>query len=221
MSPSPLRRALVAVGALAAAGSLLAACGSDSTSSDTTTATTASTGTTVDAQAVVQRFDRAIQQQLAIVGCYSGAIDGILGPKTDAAIVAFQSASGLAVDGEIGPNTQAALTKAANANTKVCTGSPATTTPPTTKAPTPTDPACSATALATALPSGFTVSTFVCADVYAGVQGVTSAGGATQYDVLEWAASGGTYAWKVINVCGGASAGIPAPVLETGCNPNS
>lgn len=52
---------------------------------------------------------RSIQQQLQAAGFSPGAIDGIMGKNTDAAIRAFQQARGLAVDGIVGPQTLAAL----------------------------------------------------------------------------------------------------------------
>ncbi len=52
---------------------------------------------------------RGIQARLAALGFDPGPIDGIDGPKTDAAIRAFQAARGLAVDGIVGPQTRAAL----------------------------------------------------------------------------------------------------------------
>jgi peptidoglycan hydrolase-like protein with peptidoglycan-binding domain len=225
----PARKAALPLVLVAAAALLLAACGSDdqpSASSATTAGsgtTIASPGTTIAASnATVQKFDRLVQQQLKDVGCYTGAVDGILGPQTDAAVVAFQTASGITVDGEIGPQTEAALAKATAEKKTVCQPSPGTTsTPPTTKAPTPTDPPCSATALAKALPSGFTVNTFVCSDVYAGVQGVATSGGPTEYYVLEWTSQdGGQTNWIAVTACGTASAGIPPQVLATGCKPN-
>lgn len=50
-----------------------------------------------------------IQQKLNSLGFNSGAIDGRFGPKTKAAIIAFQKANGLVPDGIIGPLTWAKL----------------------------------------------------------------------------------------------------------------
>lgn len=55
---------------------------------------------------------RAYQEQLGRLGYYDGAIDGIRGPQTIAAVKAFQKAKGLTADGIIGPQTVAALTAA-------------------------------------------------------------------------------------------------------------
>lgn len=52
---------------------------------------------------------REIQQALAAAGFNPGPIDGVMGPKTRAAIKAFQQARGLTVDGVVGPQTTAAL----------------------------------------------------------------------------------------------------------------
>jgi peptidoglycan hydrolase-like protein with peptidoglycan-binding domain len=219
----PTRRASAAVALLAAGLLLLAACGSDDTddSSGGTTATTeAASGTTVTTagggNAETVKFDKLVQQQLKDVGCYTGNVDGILGPQTDAAIVAFQTAEGLAVDGEVGPETESALAQATAQKKTVCSGStPSSTTTSTTASA--NDPVCSATALAKALPSGTTITQFVCADVYAGVQGQNDF-----YAVLEWGTQDGQGpAWREITACGTASAGIPPQVLETGCKPGS
>ncbi|MDD3396936.1 MAG: spore cortex-lytic enzyme [Clostridia bacterium] len=53
--------------------------------------------------------NKAIQQKLKNWGYYTGAIDGIIGPKSKTAIKYFQKVNGLAVDGIIGPQTLKAL----------------------------------------------------------------------------------------------------------------
>ncbi len=46
-----------------------------------------------------------LQQKLASLGFSPGPIDGIFGPKTRAAVLAFQRSRGIAVDGIVGPQT--------------------------------------------------------------------------------------------------------------------
>jgi peptidoglycan hydrolase-like protein with peptidoglycan-binding domain len=46
-----------------------------------------------------------LQQQLQQLGHYTGAIDGVYGKKTEAAVAKFQQVSGLGVDGIVGPST--------------------------------------------------------------------------------------------------------------------
>lgn len=53
--------------------------------------------------------NKIIQTKLKNWGYYTGAIDGIYGPKTRQAVRYFQSKNGLAVDGIVGPKTAAAL----------------------------------------------------------------------------------------------------------------
>jgi len=50
-----------------------------------------------------------VQQALADKGYDPGAVDGIFGPHTDAAVRAFQLVERLAADGEVGPRTMEAL----------------------------------------------------------------------------------------------------------------
>ena len=52
---------------------------------------------------------RNIQRALVDAGIDPGGVDGIYGPKTTAAVAAFQRVKGLVVDGEVGPQTAAAL----------------------------------------------------------------------------------------------------------------
>ncbi|MFD2676062.1 peptidoglycan recognition protein family protein [Camelimonas lactis] len=53
--------------------------------------------------------NREIQQALATLGYYKGAIDGVIGPISREAIRAYQYATGITVDGIAGPVTQSLL----------------------------------------------------------------------------------------------------------------
>lgn len=53
--------------------------------------------------------NRTIQTKLKRWGYYNGAVDGIFGSQTRQAVRYFQSKNGLAVDGIVGPKTAAAL----------------------------------------------------------------------------------------------------------------
>ena len=55
---------------------------------------------------------RELQQALTAAGYDPGPADGTYGEQTEAAVVAFQQANGLAVDGRVGPETAAALNSA-------------------------------------------------------------------------------------------------------------
>ena len=52
---------------------------------------------------------KTIQQKLKNWGYYTGAVDGIFGAKTTAAVKAFQKKNGLTADGVVGSNTLKAL----------------------------------------------------------------------------------------------------------------
>ena len=52
---------------------------------------------------------RSVQEALKGLGLYTAKVDGIIGPKTKAAIRAFQRINGLSQDGIAGPKTLAAL----------------------------------------------------------------------------------------------------------------
>ena len=162
---------------LAVAAVTLGGCSKDSTTEDTTTTTsTPSTtadpavSTTVDAAAAAAAaervlFDKEVQAQLTVVGCYKGKDDGIIGKQTDEAIVLFQTASGLTVDGELGPKTDAALTAAANSKKIVCTATTVTTKAPSTTVPR-TNPPCTAAAISEAIAPN-TVNGYICGNNFA------------------------------------------------------
>jgi len=113
---------------------VLAACGSSSEDTTTTTSTTFPTETTVAAATTVPvetttssttttespyggatLLTSVIQVELAALGYFEGASDGILGPLTVEAITAFQTDAGITADGEYGPETYEALADALEA----------------------------------------------------------------------------------------------------------
>ena len=101
MHHTPLRRSrqLFAAFGLVALVATGAACSSDSEGADDTTTTTteaAGQDTTPKESEAAIRFVKAIQQELADVGCHPGAGGGVFGPKAGAAILQFQAADGLA-----------------------------------------------------------------------------------------------------------------------------
>jgi peptidoglycan hydrolase-like protein with peptidoglycan-binding domain len=61
------------------------------------------------AQAAGSQRVRALQRRLRLAGAAPGPLDGRFGPLTEAAVVGFQRAQGLAVDGLVGAQTQRAL----------------------------------------------------------------------------------------------------------------
>jgi len=75
----------------------------------------AATATATGAPATVRSGSRGeavstLQQQLKAAGFDPGPIDGVFGPRTKAAVEAYQKANGLAVDGVVGPQTWGSLT---------------------------------------------------------------------------------------------------------------
>ncbi|HZP21434.1 MAG TPA: peptidoglycan-binding protein [Bauldia sp.] len=75
---------------------------------------------TASAQSVSQTADevKAYQQQLATLGFYKGALDGIAGQKTKVAVLSYQASHpDLVADGIVGPATRASLARDAAAKT--------------------------------------------------------------------------------------------------------
>lgn len=207
-----LRALVPAVGALAML--TFASCSSDDDSSKDTTTTEATTTTESSAEsAATIRFDKEIQQELIDVGCHPGDVDGVIGPETDAAILAFQEAAGITADGELGPQTEEALSKAVDEGETVC-GSTTTTTAggtTTTTAASGGEAPCTATAVTAGLPSGSTLSSYVCSDGYAA--GTMEPG--DEKFILQ--SEDGKWTQMAQDPCGTASAGLPPVILEDGC----
>lgn len=128
------RRRLAAVAGLGLALALVgSACSkSDETSTTATTAqSSGTTGTAAGSKAASTASSDELkkwQEALNAVGCGAGPVDGIEGGETEAAIKDFQSQSGLTVDGLLGPQTEAALLADVKAGKKVCSGGSTGTT---------------------------------------------------------------------------------------------
>jgi peptidoglycan hydrolase-like protein with peptidoglycan-binding domain/DNA invertase Pin-like site-specific DNA recombinase len=57
---------------------------------------------------------RVVQRTLRRLGWQPGPVDGLYGPRTEAAVTRFQAAARVAADGIVGPQTRHALTRASN-----------------------------------------------------------------------------------------------------------
>jgi peptidoglycan hydrolase-like protein with peptidoglycan-binding domain/DNA invertase Pin-like site-specific DNA recombinase len=57
---------------------------------------------------------REVQRTLRRLGWQPGPVDGLYGPRTEAAVTRFQAAARVAADGIVGPQTRRALTRARN-----------------------------------------------------------------------------------------------------------
>jgi len=79
-----------------------------------TESSSSSTTTTVVASGILRKGSRGadvqrVQELLVAAGYAPGPTDGIFGPKTELAVLAFQDEHGLRVDGLVGANTRTAL----------------------------------------------------------------------------------------------------------------
>ena len=175
-----------------------------------------------DATATTQTDTKAAQQHLADVGCYAGAVDGVPGEQTKAAVTAFQQATGLTADGQLGPQTAAALKAAATAGKTSCAKAPTELKPGTDvkadadpKAPTAGGGLCTDDSVVAALNSDENVIEYSCADASSGqwAAGKQSAGPDTSSFFLR--ANGKK--WTVVpndEACGGESAALPDAILR-------
>jgi peptidoglycan hydrolase-like protein with peptidoglycan-binding domain len=67
----------------------------------------------------------SLQKALAALGVNPGKVDGVFGPKTEAAVTRFQKRAGLQADGIAGPQTMAAIEAMQKAGTNVARPKPA------------------------------------------------------------------------------------------------
>lgn len=88
-------------------------------------------------QAAAVDLVRGVQQELVRLGYYQGEPDGLTGPRTAAAIVAYQKAAGLPASGEASDALLAALRKASPPSATVAAPAP----PKAVKAPAVVPPA--------------------------------------------------------------------------------
>jgi peptidoglycan hydrolase-like protein with peptidoglycan-binding domain len=106
--------------ALALVTLVAAGCSGDDDEGATTTTATATTQPVVRHHELTPEEIAEYQTDLEAVGCWAGPVDGILGPRTEAALREFQEAEGLDVTGLFGGVSQGALTAAAQAGEPVC-----------------------------------------------------------------------------------------------------
>jgi len=116
----PLARTLLAALGLGALLLTVGCSGDDSEDASATSAATATTNPPVRHHELTPDEIETYQTDLDAVGCWAGPVDGILGPRTEAALREFQEAEGIPVTGLFGGESQGALIAAAQAGTAVC-----------------------------------------------------------------------------------------------------
>ncbi|MDP4014990.1 MAG: peptidoglycan-binding domain-containing protein [Candidatus Nanopelagicales bacterium] len=191
------RVALLAVAGAAAL--VIAGCSSTPSPSPTPSPTPSPSNTTVE-------FNKAIQGELADVGCYPGGIDGVIGPETDKAIRDFQQAAGLPVTGELDAQTDKALKNAATKGERVCKAKPSPS--PTAS---PAAATCTATSINTVLKKNETLVSYSCAEGWAGIKAEKDGAGKVFFAQVE------NDKWVRVpkgEICGTASAGLPPSILD-------
>lgn len=207
----------------------LAACGGDDSDTTDTTGTDAAAGPTSEEMS-------EWQTQLQAVGCYHGDIDGIDGPETDEAILAFQQAEGLTADDIMGPDTEQALQEAYDDGREVCAQDLETTT--TTAAAEELSGACTEDAISSAITASEeysevgSIGQFECSGDWAyaeanvgGTDTTTTTGDATTttapevtVTILLEAHDGG---WQVVDRGGPCGDGeVPEDIRQAACETN-
>lgn len=197
-----------------------AGCGSSSGSKSAGNSTTSSTKPAASKPrppnsrlSVVQI--KTVQTDLAMIRCFSGNIDGIIGPVTRAGIAAFQQAENLGINGEYGPTTKTALVTATRSGTAVCTATPTTTT--TTSSP--AAPLCTSEAIQSVLPAGSTITDFGCQGEWAWA-GVDVDPGQDGYEATDLLKANGT-AWQVVDRATNCNPSVvPPEIYNPGCTTN-
>lgn len=199
---------------------LLAACGSSggSKASDSSTTSTTKPAKTKPRQPNSRLSTaqvKVLQTDLTTVKCFSGSVDGIIGPVTRAGIAAFQTADQLPADSQYGAATKAKLVAAAAAGNTVCTITPATTTTTSSTSA----PPCTSQAIQAALPSGSTITDFGCQGVWAWA-GVDVDPGQDGYEATDLLKADGT-AWQVVDRATNCDPSVvPPDIYDPGCTTN-
>lgn len=246
-STTTQRRAGALIGLAIAVALVAGACSSDNTTTSSTgttggtTATTAGGVTTSGAPgSTIPKADvLKMQQELDAVGCDVGPNDGILGPETLGALVAFQKAAKLTPDGNFGPETKAALTAASKSGKKECVPPPTTTstthssgTSPTPSVTTSGSAACTSAAITAGLKNAGTnlvnLDGFGCASGYAYAYATVSSGppgtvvppgGVGVTLVLQAQGSNWVQADRVA-LCAKGNTVVPAAIYAQACQTN-
>jgi peptidoglycan hydrolase-like protein with peptidoglycan-binding domain len=110
-------RSLVLVAAVLGVVAVLSGCGGDDDSTTTPTPTPTPTATESQPPTPTGPAVAVLQQVMTRLGYYDGAIDGVYGDETTAAVKEMQTELGVTADGIYGPETQAALKDRASAIT--------------------------------------------------------------------------------------------------------
>ena len=158
---------------------------------------------------------KTLQTDLTTVRCFSGTIDGIVGPITRAGIAAFQQAENLTINGQYGASTKTALVAATRSGTSVCTVAPTTTT--TTSST--TAPACTSQTIQAALPAGSTITDFGCQGAWAWA-GIDVNAGQDGFEATDLLKANGT-TWQVVDRAANCNPSVvPPDIYNPGCTTN-